>query len=615
MSRKDAWLIALWCAAALALLAPVWARPGAVFFNHGDLYAYHAPLRLFGAGQLQEGHFPFWNPYVILGVPHAANPQSALFYPPTLASFLFPVAPALVWDQVFHVLWAGLGMLLLARAQGLDRGSAAVLASGFALSPFLVYRITAGIPTLLSALSWAPWLWLAWLSRRPALLAAGLALQLFSGHGQFLVVNAVGMGLWGLLRDGRRELLRELALAALGSAALAALQWAPTAEFLRHSVRADWDGAASLLYTVSPAALWTWIWPAALGAPGAGWNEAISEFFETCGGHAGPVALALAAWGALRGKRRLGAAALILLGVVMALGPRSPAGALLSGLPVLSWLRTPARWLLLALWGVLLLAGSGAKALGAAPARLRSLAAVAAFAGLAAWDWSFLRPEDAALYLAPRAETAERVGGLRTHRVITDPELANPNKLSMYRVRNVNGYEAFYLAGVPSWAAAAEGAPAADASRVFISRWPSERLARAGVWLRLHPDGWSEDKGVWPAAFFLDENGRRAGDMKSSMERPGRWRVRGVVPPGAELLALSEPLYPGWSVRLNGAPGALAPWDGLFMGARLPEALAPGTGLAATFDFVPTHWLSLLLISGAAWTFWLARLAAEAEPA
>ena len=121
MSRNDLLVLGLWCAAVLALLSPVWAHLGAAFFNHGDLYTYHVPLRSLTASALQAGHLPFMNPYILLGVPHAANPQAALFYPAALLEAFFPVVTALVWDQILHLLWAGVGMFLLCRSQRLDR--------------------------------------------------------------------------------------------------------------------------------------------------------------------------------------------------------------------------------------------------------------------------------------------------------------------------------------------------------------------------------------------------------------------------------------------------------------------------------------------------------------
>lgn len=115
MTRRDIIVVGALLIFVLAMTASVWARPGRAFFNHGDLYAYHWPLRHHTAAALIEGRLPFWNPYIMLGVPHAANPQAALFYPAAIMGFLLPVVTALVWDQILHLLWAALGAFLLVR--------------------------------------------------------------------------------------------------------------------------------------------------------------------------------------------------------------------------------------------------------------------------------------------------------------------------------------------------------------------------------------------------------------------------------------------------------------------------------------------------------------------
>lgn len=617
MSRNDLLVLGCWCAAVLALLSPVWASPGAAFFNHGDLYAYHVPLRSLTASALQAGRLPFWNPYILLGVPHAANPQAALFYPAALLAAFFPVVTACVWDQALHLLWAGVGAFLLSRAQRLDRAGAAVLASAFALSPFLVYRVTAGIPTLLAALAWTPWLWLAWLSGCWILLSAAFALQLLSGHAQFLVMNVAAMGLWALCRDGRRALLARLASAGAAALALTAAQWPLTAQFLRLSVRSGWSGAASGAYALPSGALWTWLHPGALGTPVDGsWSGVLSVFYETCGGWVGPLALALAAHGLARGKRRLPAVLLAGLGLFLALGPRGPLSRAALNFAVLSYLRAPSRWLFLPLWSAVLLAGAGLAALRGRrlPRGARLLASLAAFVPLAAWDAPFLRPQDPSPYLAPRAEIAESLGG-GPQRVLTDPALANPNKAALYRAMNVNGYEAFYLKGVPAWAAAAEGSAAADASRVYVADWRSEAAVRAGVAARLSPDG-VERGPAWPLASFVDAGGRRVTpDPHLRFERPERWRVWGSAPPSADRIALSVPAYPGWRARLDGAPAALARWDGVFQAVALPAARARGAEFDLRMEFVPTGWPWLAALTAAAWAWWLAALARRAEAA
>jgi hypothetical protein len=610
MSRNDLRVLGLWCAAVLALLSPVWASPGAAFFNHGDLYTYHVPLRSLTAAALQAGHLPFWNPYILLGVPHAANPQAALFYPAALLEAFFPVVTGLVWDQVFHLLWAGAGVFLLARAQRLERAGAAVLASAFALSPFLVYRVTAGIPTLLAALSWTPWLWLAWLSGSWPLLAAAFALQLLSGHAQFLVINGAAMALWGLCHDGRGTLLKRLAAAGAAALALTAAQWPLTAQFLRLSVRSDWSGAMSGAYSLPPGALWTWLDPSALGTPMAGtWHDVLSVFYETCGDWAGPLALALAAYGLARGKRRLPALGLAAAGVFLALGPRGPLSRAVLGFAVLSYLRTPSRWLFLTLWAAVLLAGAGVAALRGRrlPRGARLLAALAAFLPMAAWDCAYLRPQDPSLFLAAKSSITDALAG-RPIRVLTDPALANPNKSVLYRMMNVNGYEAFYPKGVPAWAAAAEGAPAADASRVFVSKWRSDAAVRAGVAARLSPSGIEQGK-AWPLAVFFDAQGRRIlPDPRLWLERAERWRVWGVVPLNAAGISLSLPDYPGWRARLDGALVPVSRWDGLFSAVTLPPAFPRGADFDLRLEFVPTGWALLAALTAASWAWWLAAL-------
>jgi hypothetical protein len=617
MSRKDFLVLAVWCAAVLALLAPVWARSGAVFFNHGDLYTYHVPLRSITALALQRGRLPFWNPFILLGLPHAANPQAALFYPPATATFFWPVARALMWDQVFHLLWAGVGMFLLARASRLDRAGAAILASSFALSPFLVYRVTEGIPTLLAALAWAPWVWLAWLAGGPGLLAAAFALQLLSGHGQFLLVNVVGMALWALCRADRRALLRRMAVAGAGGAALTCVQWVLTAPFLGRSVRSGWAGAASGLYALTPASLLTWLHPGALGTPLDGhWPGPLSEFYETCAGNAGLVALGLAAVGLARGRRRLAAAGLGLVGLALSFGPADAPLRLILTLPVLSYLRTPARWLFLALWAVLLLAGAALARLDAPRARgVKAALALAAFLLLAAWDAAFLAPQDPGPFLAPNRSVADAAGG-RPFRVLTDPELANPNKAALYRMRNVNGYEAFYLAGVPAWARSVEGSPAADASRVYVSRWPSEALAQAGVAARLSVAGLEWQK-FRPLVFFIDAAGHRldAPMIKIFAEEPERWRILAIPPLEAAGVVFLDPAYPGWRAWEDGRPLEVLPWGGLFQAVALPAIRAPGVKTAFTFDFRPTFWTALVALTAAAWAAWLALALRRAEAA
>ncbi len=611
MTKRDALAAAGLAAVLLALLAPAWARTSPAFFNHGDLWTYHWPLRHHSATELISGRLPLWNPYVLLGVPHAANPQTALLYPLSILGFVLPALTALAWDQILHLLWAGLGAFLLARHQRLSRGPAVALAAAYALCPFLIFRITAGIPTLLASLAWVPWAWLAWLGGSAFLLSAVFALQFLSGHPQFLVVNAAGMALWAAIRAPRA--LPRLAAGAAGAAVLAAAQWLPLLELLLGSNRAGWPAEFAASYSLEPRAVLAWLVPSALGTPFDGrWTGPISVFYESCGVQLGLAAYAVAAAGLLRGGRAAAAAAgVAVAGFLLALGGNGPLAFLLT-MPGASFLRTPSRWSLLCLWGLWLLFAAGLRSLERrGPSRRWAALAPLLALPLLLRAPAYLRGEDPAPYAASKPEIAALGGG--ASRVLVDPELANQNKSIVYRLRNANGYDAFYPAGSALWAAAAQGEPAADSSRVLVSNWKSDASARAGVAIRLGPSGLERSSDAWPLAAFVDAAGRRLKpDPALVLERPGRWLVAGPAPKGAAAVALAEQAWPGWRAFLGGSEAELGGWGPAFSLVELPPGLA---SVDLRFEFDPPLARLLPLAAALAWGAWLAAAARAARSA
>src|SRR5262249_47804042 len=83
-----------------------------------DYGAYLYPLNVFTRNSLLRGELPLWNPYSQCGVPHMA--QLGSWYPPTLLAIFLPLPWALNIVVVLHLLWAGLGIYLLARHWGLE---------------------------------------------------------------------------------------------------------------------------------------------------------------------------------------------------------------------------------------------------------------------------------------------------------------------------------------------------------------------------------------------------------------------------------------------------------------------------------------------------------------
>jgi hypothetical protein len=295
------------------------------------------------------------------------------------------------------------------------------------------------------------------------------------------------------------------------------------------------------------------------------------------------------------------------LGIVLALGWNNPLYRLAAAGPA-GFLRTPSRYLLISLWGLVMAAGAGARRWqGALKPGLKAFFLGAAFLQLLWWASPFIKTESAARYLAVNPAMARAAGG-RPLRILTDPGLSNADKAMLYRAMNVNGYDAFYLDGFPAFAAASEGRPAADASRGYVSRADTPLMRLAGVsYFLTAAGGLVPNPGALPLAFFASGEG-----VEVELQRPERWRATGRTPPGAERLVVTAPAYPGWRAWLNGAPASLEPW-GFFQAVRLPPGAA-GRDVDLRLDFRPAHWTLFVLIGLLAWSAWLASCAVLSRP-
>ncbi len=617
MRSRDFALFGLFSTLILFLLAPCWFDARVALYNFGDLYAYHYPLQHLVAASLEQGRLPFWNPYIFAGTPLLANPQSAVFYPVALLGFFFPLILAFSWSYVFHFLWAALGVWLLARACRLPRPAALALSAFYALSPFLVYRVTEGIPTLLASLSWVPWCYLAWLCADTWLLGGVFALQFLSGHPQFLIINALGMLLFAASR-GRtafKPLLR-LGAAAIMALGLCAAVWPLTWQFLSLSVRRIWQPAFSLGYSWAPKLLWTWIRPDMFGTPlAARFFGYPSVFFETSCIFLGFSGLALALLGLFRNRPRAEPLLLIAAGIFVALGRHNPLYRAAVESTALDFLRTPSRFLLLTFWGLLLLAGAGLARAGRWRFRkaFYAAASLALCAELSWWGSRFLKPQATGPFLGFNPAIAEAVGN-RPERVMTDPGLANPDKTMLYRAMNVNGYDAFYLESFAFYAARSEGRPAADASRSYLTHVDTPEMRRLGVADFVGRDGRLKPAQgpARPLVFFTDaakDAGPGLGRAGVFMENAETWRVTATPSPRARALAVSIPRYPGWRAYLDGRRVPLKRWDGFLQDVPLSADTAPGKTLRLLLRFTPSLWILWLWVCIVSWSLWLAAAA------
>jgi hypothetical protein len=343
------------------------------------------PWRQFAFEELSAGRLPAWNPYLGAGAPLLANYQTAVFYPPNWLWLILPGPQAMSWIAVLHVLWTGLGMWLFAAALGLPAFGRGISALAFALSGYLIARL-GSFPTA-NAGAWLPWLF--WLAHRvlaqrrwrdAGWLALAFAMQLLTGHAQTTFYGAVGLGLyalWTAWREVPRE-RRIFGLARAGTAialgvALAAIQLIPTAEYLRESQRSgglDYETLTN--YSYHPLRLFTLLSPNFFGTPADGSYLGEGNYFEDAA-YIGfiPFISALAAIvGWLRQRRHPPDSAafatipfwagLALVGFFFALGKYNPAFPFLyDRVPTFDTFRDPARWLILTVFGLSVLAGIG----------------------------------------------------------------------------------------------------------------------------------------------------------------------------------------------------------------------------------------------------------------
>jgi hypothetical protein len=242
-------------ATALLLPAPIIQNQLPAASSDSDLMISHWPTALLIQRTFTQQHrLSLWNPYFGGGQPLAGDPLAALFYPPTHLVHFLSLRDYYLVLFMGHLVFAGLGMLLLARrAVGLPRLPALVAAISYMATPRLISHLGAGHVTIVQAVAWFPWLALAcWATvREPrrwgALLGICLALTLLAGHPQMAyygVLMTAGLGAWFLVKrwrlEGRRALLVPVAgLVAAGviGVLLAAVHLLPLMEFTANSTR------------------------------------------------------------------------------------------------------------------------------------------------------------------------------------------------------------------------------------------------------------------------------------------------------------------------------------------------------------------------------------------
>lgn len=389
----------------LAAAAAMLALEGAPLFSgqvhtFNDLGLFHLPVRAFYADCLARGGSFLWWPNEYTGVYLQGEGQGGLTHPfQWLLYRVLPLGTAFELELLRSPVVAFSGAFLLLRGRGLRRDAAGLgaLLVGFSGFGFLHYLH----PNLVGV--WAHVPWLLWCidvvlaASRPAaraLATLGIVLltasQLLLGHPQAVWLSLLVEVPWALLalRSARGGLgaLLPLAAAKLLAVGVAGMQVIPTLESAALSARGRESDAFGATPALSPLDLLQLVAPylfANRAADGIPWER---------GAWPGAVSVVLAVWLLLRGRAlregrslALFGLCLALAGLWLALGDAGGLYRLQRELPLLGWLRAPARHLALVQLGLALAAAVAFQDLArpSAPLGWRQLWPLAVPAGLA----------------------------------------------------------------------------------------------------------------------------------------------------------------------------------------------------------------------------------------
>ena len=206
----------------LASLILVLVLPSDALLSAGntDMISEFVSARAYLADSLRHGHFPLWNPFTYAGQPFLAGFESAVFYPPNLLFLCMPLARAINFSILLHLVILGWGVERWATHRGLNPWAAGLV--GFFVVPFsgaVFPHIYAGHLSNLCTMAWAPWIFLGletWVlkgNRRGLFLAsAAICLQILAGHVQYFFYTAVAAGIQALILSAAEPAARRRAI-------------------------------------------------------------------------------------------------------------------------------------------------------------------------------------------------------------------------------------------------------------------------------------------------------------------------------------------------------------------------------------------------------------------
>lgn len=620
--------LALFIGVPAVLILPI-LLSGKMLYGHDVVSVFHYS-RIVIADAFRSGRLPVWDPHVMAGFPMLAEPQNAVFYPPTWLCIALPAGLFWTLSAGMHLSMAGaFAQRWLERGLGL--GPWAAMTGGFVwmLSGFSVGHLYAGHVNYVWGWPWIPaLLWrlerqlAAPTLKRGVLLATVLAMLFLAGVPQFVffagLLTIARLGLFVLSsREGRKDRLKRSGqvLSWMGLGLLfCAPQLFPTLELIGQMQRLGTENEGFLLDFSMP-----------LGElPRLALGGVSSEYWwEACGFVGGAtLLLAIAAfWG--RHPQRVLWAVAGFVAVLLALGPALPLyRAFTAVVPGAGLFRGPGRYLLIFTLAAVALSCIGFETLWSrekkgyriAAGLLAMASAVQLLVFAAPWLSERKAPREQSLRWPAEFESAirERVGLEGRVASARGVPVTSIGKCQAAGVDQVGGYEPMMLRRYAEVMNAAQGSPI-DTPFVFMASVGKHRVVdMLAVQLWINPDA-EASRRQWaysnylPRAWVVNNaavieskeerlrilahgpfdpsksvileeipneappvpTDEEAGRAKVLSRGPGRYVVQAHALADAYLV-LSEAYYPGWEAEIDGRPVPVLPANHLLQAVRLP---------------------------------------------
>jgi len=380
--KSDVFWILLLIGINLVLFADALFTSKTFFFR--DVSFFHYPLKRLVTEAYSNWEWPLWNPYIQLGQPLLANPNSMALYPTQVFFQLLPFELAFELHFFVHCLGAGVATYFFCRELSFPFFPAFMAAAVYNLSGVTLSFVN--LFNILPAIAFLPLLALVFtrLSKEQSL--GRVAAASFSCGFFFLLLeplSSMAIGIWLLLfffaylrsASGRtlpiRRVLAASALAIVVGLLLASAQIFPTLELIKHSGRrGGLDSNVILGWSLPPLGLVEMISPRLFGdffklTQNGSWAAPLFENREPylLSSYFGLFPILIAIFGVLFSARRWLTNSLliiIVLGLSLACGKYSVLYPwLVEHFPLFRFGRYPVKYLLIVNFSLAVLTGYG----------------------------------------------------------------------------------------------------------------------------------------------------------------------------------------------------------------------------------------------------------------